>query len=277
MSLSISTIDHSSRVDGQQPVTEGQKVRQPLWVMVAIPCPAASTAFAELKERVSLDPPQQLSCSMDRQALLAFIRALMQVCDGMTLECRMHAQVSILASKEQIGWMATATHALFASAIVSAGLAAITLGIGCTSMFKNFGDAGKIKDLKAEIHDARFGKATEPSGFETAAMKELASKNGIQIEDLQSVINTRNATLQMLNGVAQNGAAFGTGIAHAIKSLEDVWAKEEELAAAIAGNQKELAQRHVDELKKMLDQLISLMREMIHTDNQGFRAAGIMA
>ncbi|MEA3233085.1 hypothetical protein OP492_00240 [Pseudomonas mosselii] len=277
MSLSISNIHHSSRVDAQQPVTEGQKACQPLWAMLAMPCPAASAAFAEWQGRVSLDPPQQLSCSTDRQAVLAILWAAMQVRDGMALERRAHAEVSILASKEQIDWMINATQKLFASAFVSALLGVITLGVGCASMFKNIGDAGKVKALKTEVHDAKFGKATEPAGLETATLKELASKNGIQIEDLQSVINTRNATLQMLNGVAQNGAAFGTGIAHAIKSLEDVWAKEEELAAAIAGNQKELAQRQVDELIKMVDKMISLMQEMIRNDNQGFRAAGIMA
>ena len=77
--------------------------------------------------------------------------------------------------------------------------------------------------------------------------------------------------------MAQSGAAFGTGIAHAMKSLQDARAKEQELEAAVAGNQKELFQRNTDDLPKVIDQVRQLIQEILRNDSQGFRAAGVMA
>lgn len=273
MNLSISTVDHSSHVDAQLPVTEGQKAGLPLWAMLAMPCAATRAVFAEKQGRVSLDTPQATPCSQDLESLLAILRAAMQVRDGNAQGRRTQAEVSVLASKEQIGWMRTASNALFASAAVSGALGAFTLTSGTTGMLKNLGDARTIKGLEQASHAAEFAK----SGEVAMASKKLIAENRIEVKHLQNAIDTRNTTLHTLNGVAQSGAAFGTGIAHAIKSLQDVWAKEQELEAAVAGNQKELFQRCTDDLAKMIDQLRQLIQEILRNDNQGIRAAGIMA
>jgi hypothetical protein len=273
MSLSISTIDHSSLMDAQLPVAEGQKVGQPLWAMLAMPCASARAVSAEKHGRVSLDTPQATPCSQDLESLLAILRAAMQVRDGNAQGRRTQAEVSVLASKEQIGWMRTASNALFASAAVSGALGMFTLASGTTGMLKNLGDARTIKGLEQASHAAEFAKPGEVA----MASKQLIAENRIEVKNLQNAIDTRNAKLHMLNGVAQSVAACGTGIAHAIKSLQDVWAKEQELEAAVAGNQKELFQRCTDDLAKMIDQVRQLIQEILRNDNQGLRAAGIMA
>ncbi|MBC3437482.1 hypothetical protein HU735_18860 [Pseudomonas sp. BW16M2] len=273
MSLSISTIDHSSRMDAQLPVTEGQKAGQPLWAMLAMPCASARAVFAEKQGRVSLDTPQATPCSQDLESLLAILRAAMQVRDGNAQGRRTQAEVGVLASKEQIGWMRTASNALFASAAVSGALGMFTLTRGSTGMLKNLGDARTIKGLEQASHAAEYAKPGELA----MASKKLIAENRIEVKHLQNAIDARNTRLHTLNGVAQSSAACATGIAQGVKSLQDTWAKEQELAAAVAGNQKELFQRCTDDLAKMIDQVRQLIQEILRNDNQGLRAAGIMA
>jgi len=273
MSLSITNIGHLPALDSPSPLIEGQRVAQPLWAMLAMPCPAANAKIGARPGQVGLDAPQSMPCSQDLQSLLAILRAAMQVRDGNAQGRRTQAEVSVQASKEQIGWMRTASNALFASAAVSGALSVFTLASGTTGMLRNLGDARTIKSLEQASHGVRYG---QPGEVAMASKKQIDS-NRIEVRHLQNGIDTRNTTLQTLNGVAQSGAAFGTGIAHAIKSLQDVWAKEQELEATVAGNQKELFQRYTDDLAKVIDQVRQLIQEILRNDNQGFRAAGVMA
>ncbi|CRI56478.1 hypothetical protein [Pseudomonas sp. CCOS 191] len=273
MSLSITNIDHLPALDSPSSLIEGQNAVKPLWAMLAMPSPAAQAMTGERAGQVGLDAPQATPCSQDLQSLLAILRAAMQVRDGNAQGRRTQAEVSVQASREQIGWMRTASNALFASAAVSGALGMFTLASGTTGMLRSLGDARTIKGLEQASHAATYG---QPGDLTVAAQKQI-DLNRIEITHLQTGINTRNSTLQTLNGVAQSGAAFGTGIAHAIKSLQDVWAKEQELEATVAGNQKELFQRYTDDLAKVIDQVRQLIQEILRNDNQGFRAAGVMA
>ncbi|MDF9757595.1 hypothetical protein [Pseudomonas hunanensis] len=272
MNLSITNIDHMPALDSPSPLIEGHNAAQPLWAMLAMPCPAARAKICARPGQVDLDAPQAMPCSQDLQSLLAILRAAMQVRDGNAQGRRTQAEVSVQASKEQIGWMRTASNALFASAAVSGALSVFTLASGTIGMSRNLDDARMIKSLEQANHTARYGQ----SGEVTMASKKQIDSNRIEVKHLQNGIDTRNTTLHTFNGVAQSGAAFGTGIALAIKSLQDVWAKEQELEATVADNQKELFQRGTDDLAKVIDQLRQLTQEILRNDNQGFRAAGVM-
>jgi len=271
MSLSITNIDHLSALDSPSSLIEGQNAAKPLWAMLAMPCPAAQATTGERPGQVGLDAPQAMPCSQDLQSLLAILRAAMQVRDGNAQGRRTQAEVSVQASKEQIGWMRTASNTLFVSAVVSGALSAFTLASGAIGICRNLNDARTIKSLEQANHTARYGQPGEV----TMASKKQIDSNRSEVKHLQNGIDTRNTTLHTLNGVAQSWAAFGTGIAHAIKSLQDVWAKEEELEATVAGNQKELFQRCTDDLAKVIDQLRQLIQEILRNDTQGFRAAGV--
>ncbi|PYB81294.1 YopD protein [Pseudomonas sp. 2848] len=273
MSLSITNIDQLSVLDSPSSLIEGQNAAKPLWAMPAMPSPAAQATTGERPGQVGLDAPRATPCSQDLQSLLAILRAAMQVRDGNAQGRRAQAEVSVQASKEQIGWMRTASNALFASAAVSGALSVITLASGTTGMLRNLGDARTIKSLEQASHSARYGQP----GKVTMASKKQIDSNRIEVKHLQNGIDTRNTILHTLNGVAQSGAGFATGIAHAIKSLQDVWAKEQELEATVAGNQKEQFQRHTDEEAKLINQVLQLLQEILRNDNQAFRAAGVMA
>ncbi|QXH58444.1 hypothetical protein [Pseudomonas maumuensis] len=273
MNLSITHIDQQPALDHSSRLIEPGKPSQPLWAMLAMPGPVAGISPGERPGQVGLDTPQAIPCSQDLQSLLAILRAAMQVRDGNAQGRRTQAEVSVQASKEQIGWMRTASNALFASAAVSGALGLFTLASGANGMLRNMGDARTIKGLEQASHAARYGQPGEV----TVASKKLIAENAIEVKHLQNGIDTRNSTLHTLNGVAQSGAALGTGIAHAIKSLQDVWAKEQELEASVASNQKEQFQRYTDDQAKMIEQVCQLIQEILRNDNQGFRAAGIMA
>lgn len=273
MSLSITNIDHLPSPDSPSSLIEGQNAAKPLWAMLAMPCPAAQATTGERPGQVGLDAPKVMLYSQDLQCALEVLRACVQGRDGNAQGRKIQSEVSVQASKEQIGWMRTASNALFASSAVSGALSAFTLGSGTAGMLRNLGDARTIKSLEQASHAARHG---QPGELTVAAKKQI-DLNRIEIRHLQNGIDTRNTTLHTLNGVAQSGAAFGTGIAHSIKSLQDVWAKEQELAAAVAGNQKELFQRNIDDQTKAIDVMHQFLEKILGSDNQGFRAAGIMA
>lgn len=249
MNVSPTSIDLSSVPGPVAPPVHGQQAGAPLWTAPAAAAAEPAAAFGAQHGRVHLDPPQRASRSQDLEGLLTILWAAMQVRDGNAQWRREQAQASVQASKEQIGWMAAASNALFASAGVSALLGGFTLLIGAIGSSKNLADSRSMKGM------------ADPA----------------EIRHLQNTIDTRNSFQQTLNGVAQSGAAFGTGIATATKSLQDVWAKEEELAATVASHDKELFQRYIDDQMKMIGQLIQLIQEIQRNENQGFRAAGTLA
>ncbi|AUY36715.1 YopD family type III secretion system translocon subunit [Pseudomonas sp. PONIH3] len=273
MSLSITNIDQSPAVEAPSSLIKGHNAPKPLWAMLAMPNPAAQEKTGERPGQIGLDAPQTMPCRQDVQCLLAILSAAMQVRDGNAQGRRTQAEVSVQAGKEQIGWMRNASNALFASAAVSGALGMFTLTSGTTGMARNLRDASAIKGLEQASHAARYAQPGEVA----VASKQQIGANRIEVKHLQNGIDTRNTGLHTLNGVAQSGAAFGTGIAHAMKSLQDARAKEQELEAAVAGNQKELFQRNTDDLPKVIDQVRQLIQEILRNDSQGFRAAGVMA